>query len=84
MAKTYFEQVPLQNVFEILLDEAAAFVCGDAKWWDDAAQHIGEAAGNCDENEKSKWQLIAACYQERAQLHRDLAARLQRRGFRWP
>jgi hypothetical protein len=76
--KTYFEQVPLQSVLEILLDEAAAFVHGNAQWWDDAAKYIDNAACNCDENEKSKSQLIAACYHERAQLHRDLAARLQR------
>jgi hypothetical protein len=75
--KTHFEQVPLENVMEVLLKDLAAIIRGDAQWWDDAAQHIDNAACNCDENEKSKWQLIAACYQERAQLHRDMAARLQ-------
>jgi hypothetical protein len=76
--KTHFEQVPLETVLGILLGEAAAFIRGDAQWWDDAAQHIGDVTSNFAEKEKSKWHLIAVCYQERAQLHRDLAARLQR------
>ena len=76
----YFEQVPRETVMETLLREAVSFVQGNAKCWDDAAQHIGEIARNLADHEKRKWQLVAACYQERAQLHRDLVARVRPSG----
>lgn len=78
MAKTntHFEQVPLENLMATLLEELTAFIRGDAQWWDDAARHIEDVASKLADNEKSKWQLVSACYQERAQLHRDLVARL--------
>jgi hypothetical protein len=62
---------------EVLLKELVVFIRDDAQWWDDAAKHIDDVASNLAESEKSKWQLVSACYQERAQLHRDLVTRLQ-------
>ena len=75
--KISFEQVPLEAVMEKLLREVVSFVQGNAKRWDDAAQHIDDIARNLADHERRKWQLVAACYQERAQLHRDLVARVQ-------
>jgi uncharacterized NAD(P)/FAD-binding protein YdhS len=78
--KISFEQVPLETVMETLLREVVSFVQDNAKWWDDAAQHFDDIARNLSDQEKPKWQLVAACYQERAQLHRDLVARVQPSG----
>jgi len=74
--KSSSEQVPLETVRETLR-EVVSFVQGNAKWWDDAAQHLDDIARNLADRERRKWQLVAACYQERAQLHRDLVARVQ-------
>ena len=78
--KTCFEQVPLETVRETLLREVVSFVQGNANCWDDAAQHLDDIARNLSDQEKEKWQLVAACYQERAQFHRDLVARVQPSG----
>jgi hypothetical protein len=75
--KFSFEQVPLETVMETLLREVVSFVQGNAQWWDDAAQHLDDIARNLADHERRKWRLVAACYQERAQLHRDLVARVQ-------
>jgi hypothetical protein len=75
--KISFEQVPLEAVMEKLLREVVSFVQRNAKRWDDAAQHIDDIALNLADHERRQWQLVAACYQERAQLHRDLVARVQ-------
>ena len=75
--KISFEQVPLETVMETLLREVVSFVQGNAKWWDDAAQHLDDIARNLADHKRRKWRLVAACYQERAQLHRDLVARVQ-------
>ena len=40
--KISFEQVPLETVREKLLREVVSFVQGDAKCWDDAAQHLDD------------------------------------------
>ena len=76
-SKISFEQVPLETVMETLLREVVSFVQGNAKWWDDAAQHLDDIARNLADHKRRKWRLVAACYQERAQLHRDLVARVQ-------
>jgi hypothetical protein len=75
--KSSSEQVLLERVRETLLREVVSFVQGNAKWWDDAAQHLDDIARNLADHERRKWRLVAACYQERAQLHRDLVARVQ-------
>lgn len=64
---------------EELLDEVMAFVEGDAKWWDDVAQHCEDLANGLVGQEQSRWQLFAAVYRERAQTHRELAERIRQR-----
>jgi hypothetical protein len=59
---------------EELLKEVLSFVEGDVRWWDEAAQHVEELASGLPETEKTKWQLLAAVYRERAQAHTELVA----------
>jgi hypothetical protein len=51
-----------------LLKEAFSQVEGDARWLEDAAQYFEDYASQLNEDEKAKWQLLAAVYRERAQL----------------
>ena len=44
---------------EDMLKEVLTFVEGDARWWDEAAQHVEDMASNLPEIEKPKWQLLA-------------------------
>ena len=57
---------------EDMLKEVLTFVEGDARWWDEAAQHVEDMASNLPEIEKPKWQLLAVVYHERAKAHREL------------
>lgn len=56
-----------------------SFVDSDAKWFDDAAQHMKEVATKLDAVEKAKWEVLVAVYNERAKTHRELAARIRQR-----
>jgi hypothetical protein len=42
-----------------------SFVEGDARWWDEEAQHVEELASGLPEAERAKWDLLAAVYHER-------------------
>jgi hypothetical protein len=64
---------------EELLKEVLSFVEGDAKWWDDAAQHVEDLASTLPETEKTKWNLLAAVYHERARAHTDLVGSVRKR-----
>ena len=64
---------------EELLKEVLSFVEGDARWWDEAAQHVEELAIGLAEAKRTKWDLLAAVYHERAKAHRDLAERVRKR-----
>jgi hypothetical protein len=64
---------------EELLKEVLSFVQGDARWWDEAAQHVEDLASNLPEIEKTNWQLLVAVYHERARAHTELAARVRKR-----
>jgi hypothetical protein len=50
---------------EELLKEVLSFVEGDARWWDEEAQHVEELASGLPEAERAKWDLLAAVYHER-------------------
>jgi len=58
---------------EELLKEVLSFVEGDVRWWDEAAQHVEELASALPESERTKWNLLAAVYQERAKASELLA-----------
>jgi len=64
---------------EELLKEVLSFVEGDARWWNEAAQHVEELASSLPEPEKTKWALLSAVYQERAKAHTELVASVRRR-----
>jgi hypothetical protein len=62
-----------------LLNEVLSFVEGDARWWDEAAQHVEELASGLPEAKRAKWDLLVAVYHERAKSHTDLVASVQKR-----
>jgi hypothetical protein len=64
---------------EELLKEVLSFVEGDVRWWDEAAQHVEELANALPELQRTKWNLLAAVYHERAKAHRDLVASVRKR-----
>jgi hypothetical protein len=64
---------------EDVLKEVLTFVEGDARWWDEAAQHVEDLANNLPEIERPKWQLLVAVYHERANAHRELAEKTRLR-----
>jgi hypothetical protein len=64
---------------EELLKEILSFVEGDARWWDEAAQHVEELASGVPPAEKAKWQLLAAVYRERAKAHTELVGGIRKR-----
>lgn len=64
-----------------LFEEVLSLLEGDAKWWGDAAEHCEELTSNLSAEEKAKWQLLVAVYQERAKVHRELVAKMRQRSF---
>ena len=62
-----------------LLKEVLSFVEGDARWWDEAAQHVEELARGLSETERAKWDLLVAVYHERAKAHTVLAGSVRQR-----
>jgi hypothetical protein len=75
-----FSAPPILEVgMEELFKELLSFVEGDAKWWDDAAQHCERLAIKLSDEEKAKWELLAAVYHERAKVHRELVGKMRQR-----
>ena len=72
-----FEQVPLEAVMETLLREVVSFVQAMQKDGMTLRNILMTSHAILPTMKDQKWQLLAACYQERAQLHRDLVARVQ-------
>jgi hypothetical protein len=64
---------------EELLKDVLSFVEGDVRWWDEAAQHVEELASVLPESERTKWNLLAAVYHERAKAHTELVASVRKR-----
>ena len=64
---------------EELLKEVLSFVEGDARWWDEAAQHVEELASGLPEAVRTKWDLLAAVYHERAKAHTELVGKVRKR-----
>lgn len=62
-----------------LLKEVLSFVEGDARWWDEAAQHVEELASGLPESDQAKWQLLVAVYHERARAHTALVESVRMR-----
>ncbi|HWO30216.1 MAG TPA: hypothetical protein VNO32_15595 [Candidatus Acidoferrum sp.] len=59
-----------------LLREALSLAEGDARWLDDAARYFEDHASQLSDGEKSKWELLAAVYRERAQVSRNVAGKV--------
>jgi CHAD domain-containing protein len=64
---------------EELLKEVLSFVEGDVRWWDEAAQHVEELARALPESKRTKWNLLAAVYHERAKAHTELVETVRKR-----
>jgi hypothetical protein len=64
---------------EDMLKEVLTFVEGDARWWDEAAQHVEELASGLPETQQAKWQLLVAVYHERANAHKELVEKARQR-----
>ncbi len=64
---------------EDLLKELLSLVEGDARWWDEAAQHVEELASGLRETERPKWDLLVAVYHERAKAHTEVVASVRKR-----
>ena len=64
---------------EEVLKEVLSFVEGDVRWWDEAAQHVEELASALPASERTKWNLLAAVYHERARAHTELVATVRKR-----
>ena len=62
-----------------LLKEVLSFVESDVRWWDEAAQHVQELASGRPEAERTKWDLLAAVYHERAKAHTVLVGSVRKR-----
>ena len=60
-----------------LYRQALALIEADATWLDDSVRHCQEVQTKLAEPEKSKLGLLCAVGRERAQIHRDLAARMR-------
>jgi hypothetical protein len=50
------------------LKEALSSAGVDARWLNDAAQYFEAYASQLNDDERGKWQLLAAIYRERAQI----------------
>ena len=64
---------------EDLVKELLSFIEGDSKWWEDTARQCSELAIKLPPDEKAKWHLLCAVYNERAKAHRELAAHVRQR-----
>jgi hypothetical protein len=64
-----------RRTMEDLLKEVLAFAEGTGKWLNEAAQHFENLAAQLAEDEKPKWQLLAAVYRERAHMGGGLIAK---------
>jgi hypothetical protein len=61
-----------------LSDEVLSLFETDARAWNDAAQHCEDVAGTViDDRAKREWQLLAAVYRERVNIHTVLLSKLQ-------
>ena len=60
-----------------LYRQALALIEADAKWLDDSVRHCQEVQIKLAEPEKSKLNLLCAVGRERAQIHRELAAKMR-------
>ncbi len=62
-----------------LLKEVLSVVEEDVQWWNDAAEYCEDFASNLPEEERVKWELLAAGYRERAKTHSQLSAKMRQR-----
>jgi hypothetical protein len=66
-----------RGTLEDKLKELLEFAEGDAKAWDDAAQHCEELANGLPESKRAECNLVCAVYRERAKLHREMVAKFR-------
>jgi len=50
------------------IKEILSLAESEANWLDQTARHFEEFAAMFKEQEKAEWDLLAACYRERAQM----------------
>jgi hypothetical protein len=63
-----------------LSEEILSLVESDTRFWNDAAQRCEHVAGTVgDEREKREWELMAAVYRERVNIHAVFVAKLRER-----
>ena len=63
-----------------LSDEVLSLFETNARCWNDAAQRCEDVAGSViDDREKREWQLLAAVYRERVNIHTVLLSKLRQR-----
>jgi hypothetical protein len=68
------------NLHGSLSDEILSLVESDTRFWNDAADRCEHVAGTvADEREKREWQLMAAVYRERVNIHALFVAKLRER-----
>jgi hypothetical protein len=60
-----------------LYRQALELIEADATWLDDSVRHCQEVQLKLAEPEKSKLGLLCAVGKERAQIHRELAAKMR-------
>jgi hypothetical protein len=63
-----------------LSEEILSLIESDTRFWNDAAQRCEHVAGTVgDEREKREWELMAAVYRERVNIHAVFVAKLRER-----
>ena len=63
-----------------LSDEILSLVESDTRFWNDTAERCEHVAGIvADEREKREWELMAAVYRERVNIHAAFVAKLRER-----
>ena len=68
------------SVHGSLSDEILSLIESDTRFWNDAAQRCAHVAGTvADEREKREWELMAAVYRERVEMHAVFVTKLRER-----
>jgi hypothetical protein len=64
-----------------LSEEILSLIESDTRFWNDAAERCEHVAGTvADEREKREWELMAAVYRERVNIHAEFVAKLRELG----
>ena len=61
-----------------LFNEAIKIIEDDVRWLHDAAQRFEEVAHSLPKSQRASWILLTDMYDERANIHARLAAKMRR------